>query len=1095
MEEVTITFGNLQSNKGYTVVFSSLSGTEESEKSSKMFFTNPSLEQATINVTGNRVIVSLEGYFDNCSMCLYTNSISKCEVIFRNNVTFNDVKAGIKYLLNVSCNAKWSQPREVIVPPLPPTDVKVLPATRSINVSWNFDDSKSVVEFWSISVNGYTYNVYNKEYRIQNLTSGTDYNISISSYAAGKTSVIKRKFTKTYPECMAILQKVNSTTSSVTVMVSKTQNSFDYYEFELQHQDRVKEIKNVSKDERTVEFSDLQSGMQYDIRVRTIRGNLKSEPCKSTITTGTYPECMATLQNVSITTSSITVNVSPTTNSFKYYEFELQNQNGITKTKTVLKNDRHVTFSDLEAGTQYNIRVRTMSGNLKSEPCPSTITARTKPNPPIVNCQPNEREIYVTLGKSSGYIDGFEITCEACQNFTTKILNSTGSTSLNILNLQPNEMYFIIVKTFAGNLSSDSGTCNSTTNESAPSEVLELKVEEVGKNIYNLTWKKPRVTNGRIRLYLVKGIGRQDGTNEHHVLLFNCSDEFQEIELKPGYVYNITVKAFTVKEGPGQSIIFTSKTYAPEFKPNLSRNMIQPNKSKTGLRSFVVEFPTNPFTEKNGQILNYTVIVATTNETGGNGPSVLPNWYQFNKNPSINAYQPISNCTDLYKVGNTCDKKMKVSSKSKRSTEIQSVKFEIGVDDCSKENTSYCNGYLEAGTKYYVKVRAYTRDAFQDTPFSEAISTEREDVGFPGYAIALAVICPLVALFFAGLVFYCVRKRRLPKTSKIEKDSGNFSMSRYKPSSHPVNVMDFKAHVTHMSSDSDFRFAEEYEDLKDVGKSQEQVTAQLMCNRNKNRFANILPYDHSRVKLSSVDDEEGSDYINANYLPGFNSRREYIVTQGPLCSTRDDFWRMISEQNVHSIVMLTKCYEKSREKCDHYWPESGEPIFYGDVQVAKLHETITPDWTITEFKITVGTKSWNLRHYHFTSWPDFGVPNSPQVLVNFVQTVRQNLANEGPIVVHCSAGVGRSGTFIAVDHCMQHIQVNSSVDILGVVYEMRLHRVLMVQTEQQYIYIHHCLLNALEASENENIYQNVTVKKNGGHDNQAFLEDEGIHIA
>ena len=156
--------------------------------------------------------------------------------------------------------------------------------------------------------------------------------------------------------------------------------------------------------------------------------------------------------------------------------------------------------------------------------------------------------------------------------------------------------------------------------------------------------------------------------------------------------------------------------------------MQKPNKfNEVSQHSITVEFLKNPFTQENGRILNYTVIVATSNKFDKNQQSVLPNWYQFNTNSSINAYQVISNCTDLYKANNTCNKTNQMNrSRIKRSAETQSVKFKIGLNDCSKENTSYCNGYLKPNTKYYVKVRAYTQDAFQDTPFSEAIQTESE---------------------------------------------------------------------------------------------------------------------------------------------------------------------------------------------------------------------------------------------------------------------------------------------------------------------------------------------------------------------------------
>ena len=134
--------------------------------------------------------------------------------------------------------------------------------------------------------------------------------------------------------------------------------------------------------------------------------------------------------------------------------------------------------------------------------------------------------------------------------------------------------------------------------------------------------------------------------------------------------------------------------------------------------------------------------------------------------------------------------------------------------------------------------------------------------------------------------------------------------------SKPVKSKDFAEHYRIMSADSDFRFSEEYEELKHVGREKPCTAADMPVNRPKNRFTNILPYDHSRVKLQPTDDEEGSDFINANFVPGHNSPREFVVTQGPLHSTRDDFWRMCWETNSRAIVMLTRCVEKGREKCD-----------------------------------------------------------------------------------------------------------------------------------------------------------------------------------
>lgn len=252
-----------------------------------------------------------------------------------------------------------------------------------------------------------------------------------------------------------------------------------------------------------------------------------------------------------------------------------------------------------------------------------------------------------------------------------------------------------------------------------------------------------------------------------------------------------------------------------------------------------------------------------------------------------------------------------------------------------------------------------------------------------------------------------------------------------------------------------------------MGREQPCSAADLPVNRPKNRFTNILPYDHSRYKLQPVDDEEGSDYINANYVPGHNSPREFIVTQGPLHCTRDDFWRMCWESGSRAIVMLTRCVEKGREKCDRYWPYDTRPVYYGDIAVTALNESRYPDWTVTELMLCRGAEQRVLKHFHFTTWPDFGVPDPPTTLARFVRAFRERCPPDArPVVVHCSAGVGRSGTFITLDTALQQLASHADcIDVFGMVHAMRRERVWMVQTEQQYICIHQCLVAVLEGQD------------------------------
>ncbi|XP_026518556.1 receptor-type tyrosine-protein phosphatase eta-like, partial [Terrapene carolina triunguis] len=208
--------------------------------------------------------------------------------------------------------------------------------------------------------------------------------------------------------------------------------------------------------------------------------------------------------------------------------------------------------------------------------------------------------------------------------------------------------------------------------------------------------------------------------------------------------------------------------------------------------------------------------------------------------------------------------------------------------------------------------------------------------------------------------------------------------------------------------------------------------------------------DISRVKLS-IQNHPTDDYINANYMPGYNSKKEFIAAQGPLPNTVQDFWRMIWEKNIYAIVMLTKCVEQGRTKCEEYWPDKGSN-YYDDITVTLVSEYVLPEWTIRDFTVEDrdATESHSVRQFHFTSWPDHGVPETTDLLINFRHLVQENIRQnppDSPTLVHCSAGVGRTGTFIAIDRLIQQIEMDNISDVYGVVYELRMHRPLMVQTE------------------------------------------------
>lgn len=422
----------------------------------------------------------------------------------------------------------------------------------------------------------------------------------------------------------------------------------------------------------------------------------------------------------------------------------------------------------------------------------------------------------------------------------------------------------------------------------------------------------------------------------------------------------------------------------------------------------------------------------------------------------------------------------------------------------------YKNAPLESGEKYRVSIQVENEAGASALYYSQPI--EMNDA-----KKAIAIVIPIVVVLIVAVIvlYYVLRRRQLsaPKDNAKNQELGlangtagpggghvnpvftqdrpRIELNSVERKSKVIQLVDFKQVYDELRQDSSYKFAGEFFELKEVGKDQTTEASLLTANRGKNRYTNILAYDKTRVKLGATDDDPGSDYINANFITGNNSKREFIATQGPLPGTKEDFWRMCWEQNTPIIVALCQVVERGRIKCDHYWPYDSDPEWVGsDLQLVMERESTLPNWTEREFILTKGETSRRIKQYHFTVWPDNGVPSSLEPLVKFVRQVRfemNRFLDRGPTIIHCSAGVGRTGTFVGYDRLLQDYENKSYIDIFGMVYEMRMSRCLMVQTEAQYICLHELVYDLQIGKYNYD-------RDNGPSDNSGELKTEAQTI-
>lgn len=690
-------------------------------------------------------------------------------------------------------------------------------------------------------------------------------------------------------------------------------------------------------------------------------------------------------------------------------------ENSTVFKNTVLNGARNTTVTGLIAGVTYQVTVWAVIDSIKSKE--QVINCTTKPNPPSGLRTSNvlsttKTTLYWT---PEGCIADFLVQCIG-QNNAANYSKSVKEANVMCENLTPGALYNVTV---SSRLRDNTGIAPSASLlfVTVPMSPRKVSVKENLINSLELSVQlsDENNTNGQCTHFHFKGNGIKETTNP-------CENQTHNLtQLKSNTFYNISIS--TISNYSGYNV-----------------------ESQTSVDSEFVSSWTLPQAVSNLSVTSTTV------------DSLTLKWIQPDDNISeIQGYNlMIDNCSK-------CQQNITLNCSST-------------VLNCTKIAMTYELKNLTPSTNYTITIWAFNRGGGSD---KKVIMVQTQDL--PVYVLTAAligIIAGAFVIFILTVFILIVLLRKKTKfavpSARRPSDGLGFQNPTFTPDlcenmkPKPIPLDNFIEYLDELHSDSDLRFSAEYALLTELSPKLPQTTAEIEENRTKNRYSNILPFDHSRVKLIPLDDDDqGSDYINASYMPGYVSKREFIAAQGPMKSTVDDFWRMIWEQHISTIVMVTNLQERGREKCAEYWPTDEEPLFYGDLQVQMKSESQLNYYIIRILDVKLGEKKRVVKHLHFISWPDFGCPENTAVLLDFVLGVRahapsQPLQGSGPILVHCSAGVGRTGTFILVDHLLQRMRGHKTLDIFGLVLDMRNYRCNMLQTEAQYVFAHECIKTAIE---------------------------------
>ncbi|KAJ7331834.1 hypothetical protein JRQ81_014014 [Phrynocephalus forsythii] len=878
------------------------------------------------------------------------------------------------------------------------------------------------------------------------LTPGTCYFVAVWSLAGPYSSVSRNGTACTAPAAPVNLTLKNTGNSSLLYTTwEEPPGGRNHYRMVLYSlvPPGMEQVHVVRPSSQDFLWTDLPAGSQFAVQVIAVKSQAEAS---STIAIAWTPPLPAT----SVQTQrekypdKLSIAWARASGRLDSYELNLYHpaSNSTVVQTTLGKDATNFTFSGLTPGATYVYEIISRAG-----PCSTSAGKFSAWTHPLV---PGKLSIKPEKGSPAASVTWAKPLSkpEHCQ---LQLLYPRNNTMLQHHVLTPWQIRHVFKGLVPGRNYSVSLSCTAGPYKSRsqmmtvaiePSQVKDLQCLPDITSLF-LNWTIP---GGDIESYELAMEELPRGSPQAVSLLAVSRADITLAKLTSNTPYQISVRAIGKDGIRGPAVKVQCDTLEEVLPPPVRMDALQFDDS-----SRIVIFP-DMFSEENGLIEYYGVVVTTNDSLLRPTQDIISHTWYDHYYGQEDSYLALLVPNPFHLNESTGPKAWPVT---------------VGTEECNHSRNT-CNGKLKTDAQYRFSIAAFTRYS-QQAPRVSFTAFSAVGASAASATVSAPVVTGIIMGFLltvtaiAGLIFWRHQKARRTEKGNVPQEMATYSLRN---THRPILLQNFRQYYEARAANSNQGFFQDFEELKEVGKEQPKAEGELSANSSKNRYPHVLPYDHSRVKLSLLDGDPHSDYINANFVPGYSSPQEFIATQGPLKKTLDDFWRLVWEQHVCTIVMLTVGMENGRVLCECYWPSDSSPVCSGQVSIHLLAQNFAEEWATREFKLQHEGLNMERRvvHLHYTAWPNHGVPESTASMIAFIELVRahmQNANETGPTLVHGSAGVGRTGTFIALDRLLQQLKYEKVVDVFNAVYSLRRNRHRMIETLGQYIFLHNCILERL----------------------------------